>query len=94
MSINRFHVIVISCWLTALLATLAIALALGVEMTQGRSIALLLVACLPPVVLVTVFRGAPEPSIGQILYDADHAGARIGSPATQGSVATGDVRKP
>ena len=53
----------------ALLLSLLTLLAVAVAYTQRHAIGGL--TCLPIIVLLVVFRGAPSRSIAQVLYDAD-----------------------
>jgi hypothetical protein len=65
-----------------------ISLAAGAEITMSRTVGLLMLACIPPAVLVMVFRGAPDQSIGQILYETEHASeiAVVGGPVVPAEV--------
>lgn len=70
MSLSRFHILAIAGWFVTLLGVLGLGAALGVPFTFVQALGLLLLACLPPFVLVTVFRGAPPNTIAQVLYNA------------------------
>lgn len=70
MSLNRLHAILIGGWAVAVAALVSVRLALGTP-TAAENLAIGLAACLPVIVLLAVFRGAPSRSIGQVLYDAD-----------------------
>ena len=74
MVISTFHKLAISYWIAAVILVAGVTLASGADITAGRIFALFLLAGIPPVVMVMVFRGAPEQTIGEILYDAEHAG--------------------
>jgi hypothetical protein len=72
MSLKRSHITAISAWLFILMVVLAIEILLGVEITTTQVLALVVMGVAPAVVLVVVFRGAPQ-SMGQLLYETDHA---------------------
>ena len=62
---------VVSLWLAALVVLAAVGIFAGVAMTLDNG-ALWLVACLaPPSVMLMVWRGAPPPTVAEILYAAD-----------------------
>jgi hypothetical protein len=65
---------VMAGWITAVAASFATRLALGAgapSMTEGLAWALL--TLVPASVLWLVFRGAPPPTIAEVLYDAEAA---------------------
>jgi len=60
-----------SAWVVALVAVAGILALSGVPITAGTS-ALWLAACVaPPAVMLMVWRGAPPPTMAEILYAAD-----------------------
>ena len=68
-SINRRTVI--SVWLVVLVAAAGVAALSGVSITFSIS-ALWFVACVvPPVVMLMVWRGAPPPTVAEILHAVD-----------------------
>ena len=71
MSLNRLHAILIGGWILAVAAMVSIRLALGTPTTAAENLAIGGLTCLPIIVLLVVFRGAPSRSIAQVLYDAD-----------------------
>ncbi len=75
MSTNRLRVVVVAGWFAALIAMLGAGVALGVPATLTQTVEVFLVGCIPAMVLLKVFRGAPPPTVAQVLYDADHTGA-------------------
>jgi hypothetical protein len=72
-SLNRFHIVVIAGWFAAIIAVIGVRLEMGAPVTLAQSVALLMLGCIPAAVLVLVFRGAPPPTIGQVLYETDQA---------------------
>lgn len=72
MSLAKFHLTVITGWLVVVAATYAGSVALGTTPTLVQGIAWLLVASLPALILLLVFRGAPPPTISEVLYEAEH----------------------
>ncbi len=62
---------VIGLWLAALVVMAAVGVFSGVPLTLDNG-ALWLLACLaPPTVMLMVWRGAPPPTVAEILYAAD-----------------------
>ena len=62
---------VIGLWIAALVVLAAVGVFAGVALTLDNG-ALWLVACLaPPSVMLMVWRGAPPPTVAEILYDVD-----------------------
>jgi len=62
---------VIGLWLAALVVLAAVGVFSGVALTLNNG-ALWLIACLaPPSVMLMVWRGAPPPTVAEILYAVD-----------------------
>ena len=76
MSIRRLHLTAIFAWLVLLAVVAAIGRLLGVPATTGFTLLFLAAAVLPPAILLIVFR-APSRTIDQVLYDEEHATARV-----------------
>ena len=72
MSLNRTQSTVITIWFAALMVVAGVAIAAGVDVSVGRIIALAVLGCAPALVLILVFKGAPQ-SVGQLLYETDNA---------------------
>ena len=73
MSLNRMHVMLICGWFAVVaIATLA-ATALGYSLSMTTGVLAAAVACVPPVIALMVFRGAPDRSTVELIYDAEHA---------------------
>ena len=89
MSLNRFHVTVMMGCSLAVVVLMALRIALGLPATLAQSLTWLLLGTVPAVALVSVFRRTPPRTIGQVLYDAEHAtGSNVGRP--QGTHAARD----
>jgi hypothetical protein len=71
-SLNRFHLVLIGGWCSTLAMVLAVRYAVGLPPTFLQFGLALLLAVFPVVVLLGVFRGAPDRSISQVIYDAEH----------------------
>jgi hypothetical protein len=70
-SINRVHLTVITGWFVVLGAAFATRVALGTPGSVPETLAWLSVACIPAIILVAVFRGAPTQTIAQVLYETE-----------------------
>src|SRR5713101_3735621 len=77
MSLKRIHITVITVWFVALMLIIGVGLANGIPITLAWTLSLLIFGCLPPVILLILFRGAPPRTIGQVLYDEEHATPEI-----------------
>jgi hypothetical protein len=55
----------------------SVAALVGRPVTPGTTFLFLAAVVLPPAVWLVVFRGAPPKSINQVLYDEEHAPARV-----------------
>jgi hypothetical protein len=73
MSLGRTHSTLITIWVVAVLLFIGVSLANGTPITLAWSVGVLALGCLPPAILLTIFRGAPPRTIGQVLYDEEHA---------------------
>ena len=71
MSLNRFHLTVVTIWFAALLAVLGLRIVMDVPTSIVEGMGLILLGCAPALILVSVFRGAPPQTIAQVLYDAE-----------------------
>ncbi len=78
MSLGRSQIIFfVTSWCLAAAVLFGVRLALGLPPSLAGGIAIVLLGCVPAVVLMKVFRGAPPQSIAQVLYDAE----RVAGPA-------------
>jgi hypothetical protein len=71
MSLHRFHIAAIATWFVALVVVLGIWFSLGAAVTPAGIFTVVLASCVPALVLLIVFRGAPR-TIGQLLYETDN----------------------
>jgi len=76
MSAHKFRIAAIAAWFVALVAVLVVRVSLGIAVSAAQIFTLALAGCVPAVVLLMVFRGAPR-TIGQLLYDTEHATAQV-----------------
>lgn len=76
MSLNRLHALTIVGWWLMVLVALTVRLWLGSAPSTSEVLGWLLLGVAPAVILVMVFRGAPEPSVGRTVH-----GAGRGSPS-------------
>lgn len=73
MSLTRFHVTALTGWFGTMAVLLAIRLALGPPTSIADGLGLLLLGVLPAAIFLTVFRGAPPPTVAEVLYDTEQA---------------------
>ena len=78
MSLNRFHIIAIAAWFVTLAVVVGVRFSLGVAVSATQILWVLLAGCVPAIVLVVVFRGAPR-TIGQLLYETDQKSSEANS---------------
>ena len=64
-------------WFTAVAVIVASAMAAGLSVGISTTAVLLTLSLVPPAILVFVWRGAPPPTIAEVLYVANtHKGGR------------------
>ena len=68
---NQYRFLVV--WLALVVLGFASSLLAGVPLTLGYAMLLFTLGCLPPAVVLTVFRGAPARSVTEGLYADDHS---------------------
>ena len=73
MSLGRFHFVALGGWFIAVILTVAVRTLIGVPPSFIEGMAALAIALAPALMVMTVFRGAPPQTVGEILYDAEHA---------------------
>ena len=73
MAISRFHFTAVSAWLVLVVIIAGVGRAMGLPVTLGSTLLLLVAGFLPVAIVLAVFRGAPPPTIGQVLYEEEHA---------------------
>lgn len=85
MSLMRLQYTLIVGWFMALLIVFGVRYALGAPALLQPGLGLVLLACIPPAVLLVVFRGAAPPdTIAQVLYTEPPR--PTGVPATRARV--------
>ena len=72
-SLNRLTAI--SSWLVALVVLFAIRVVLGGPTSLAEGVSLIALGCIPALVLMVVFRGAPPQTIAEVLHDAEQTSA-------------------
>jgi hypothetical protein len=71
-SLKRIHATVIVGWLAAVAGLLGARIAFGsAPVSATEAIVWLLVGSVPATIFLFTFRGAPPPTIAQVLYDAE-----------------------
>jgi hypothetical protein len=58
-------------WFAAVTVTIAGVVVMGVNVGASTSALLLILSFVPPAILFFVWRGAPPPTVGEILYSAN-----------------------
>jgi hypothetical protein len=71
MSFSRIRLVVLTSWLASLMVVISVGLAFGLVASLWNGALLFLLGCIPAAMLLIVFRGAPPPTVAQVLYDAD-----------------------
>jgi hypothetical protein len=77
-SCARFHITAIAVWFVTLAVVVGVQFSLGVAVSATQILTVLLVGCVPAIVLIVVFRGAPR-TIGQLLYETDQKSSEANS---------------
>lgn len=72
MSTNLSRTQVLSIWFFVVASLVALSLAGGVAAGPATWFAVFLISLLPPAVSLIVWRGAPPPTIAEVLYAADN----------------------
>jgi len=86
MPLKKFLIVLTTGWFVIVAASLALRLTIAVQpASTAEAVAWLLVLCVPPVVLVRTCRGAPPPTIAEILYETERRDET--TPTGAGSVA-------
>ncbi len=73
MSLNRMHVLMIGGWFAVVAISTLAATVMGYTLSMTTGVLAAAVACVPPVIALMVFRGAPDRSTVELIYDAEHA---------------------
>jgi hypothetical protein len=71
-SLNQLHRSIVVAWLIAVVAAIAVRIVFGAtSVSITEAVGWLMVGGVPAVVVLSVFRGAPQ-TMAQMLYDTDH----------------------
>ena len=70
---TRVHLMFVGAWFTLIATGVGTTVALGGLLTPAQTLGVLLLTFLPVIVMVGVFRGTPPPTIGEVLYEAEHS---------------------
>ena len=82
MTLKKSLILSTTGWFVAVATSLAIRITIGAQSaSMAEAVTWLAVACVPPVVLFVIFRGAPPPTIGEILYDTERRADKARSGA-------------
>jgi len=71
MSLNRVHVMLILAWFALVAIVTATAMFMGSRLSMTTGVLVFAVACVPPIIALMVFRGAPGRSTVELIYDAE-----------------------
>jgi hypothetical protein len=66
----------IGAWFVVLAVTTLTSLTFGAAATFGTWTLLMLIAFIPPAIALVVWRGAPPPTVAEILYSVNQQGGR------------------
>jgi hypothetical protein len=70
-SLNRFHLTILTAWFMTLVVALAIRTAAGLPLSFAGAVGAMALGCVPAVVLLMVFRGAPPQTIAEFLRETE-----------------------
>ena len=76
MSLNRMHLLLIGGWFALVAVVTAVAMSMGYSLSGTTGMLVAAVACVPPLIALMVFRGAPDRSTNEIIYDAENTSAK------------------
>ena len=76
MSLNRVHVMLICGWFALVAVVTVSALFMGYTLSMTTGVLAAAVACVPPFIALMVFRGAPDRSTTELIYDAENPTAK------------------
>jgi len=82
-SLNRFHLTVMAAWFMTLAVVVGIRLVAGVGPSLTGAFGVVVLGCVPAVILLMVFRGAPPRTIAEVLHEAERPGRDRGSLAAR-----------
>ena len=61
----------VGCWFAAVAVIIASVMAMGVNVGISTAALLLTLSLVPPGIALALWRGAPPPTIGEIVYEAE-----------------------
>jgi hypothetical protein len=70
-SLTRFHLTILAAWFMTLVVALAIRVAAGPPLSFAGAVGAMALGCVPAVVLLMVFRGAPPQTIAEVLHETE-----------------------
>lgn len=76
MSRGRLQYSLVASWFMALLVIFALRIVSGSSAASTPGFGMLLLACIPPAVMLLVFKGAPATDAARGLYETGHASAQ------------------
>jgi hypothetical protein len=82
-SLNRFHLTALAAWFMTLVVALAIRIAAGLPLSLAGAVGAMALGCVPAMVLLMVFRGAPPQTVAEVLHEAERPARRRAIPATR-----------
>ena len=76
MSLNRLHLLLIGGWFALVAVVTIAATSMGYALSTTTAVLAGAVACVPPIIALMVFRGAPDRSTNELIYDAENPAAK------------------
>lgn len=76
MSLNRLHVLLIGGWFALVAVVTLAATSMGYTLSTTTAVLVGAVACVPPIIALMVFRGAPDRTTNELIYDAENPAAK------------------
>jgi hypothetical protein len=74
MSLFSIHVRLITAWFACVTVVAAFALLAGAaSFSVETALVWLAIGCVPPAILVGIWRGAPPKTVSQVIYDTEHS---------------------
>lgn len=61
----------VGCWFAVIAVIIAVVVAMGVNVDVGTTALLLTLSLVPPGIIVMLWRGAPSPTVAEILHGAN-----------------------
>ena len=76
MSLKRLHLLLIVGWFALVVVVTFAATSMGYSLSTTTAVLAGAVACAPPVIALMVFRGAPDRTTNELIYDAENPAAK------------------